>query len=113
MLGLLQIVQGPDEGKSFALPRGQMVQIGRGEDNRINLADAKVSRAHCQVQVDGDCVHLTDCESTSGTWVNGQRIQSCQLQPGDLITIGRTELSFRWSSDDEQLTETLHPLLPS
>ena len=40
-------------------------------------------------------VVLTDLGSTNGSMVNGQRISAVALNPGDMIQIGTTTLTFR------------------
>jgi S-DNA-T family DNA segregation ATPase FtsK/SpoIIIE len=105
MLGLLHVTHGPDTGRTFSLPRGQKFMIGRGPQAQANLTDPKVSRFHCQIQVQGDKVLLFDSGSAAGTWVNGERITQQELQPGDVISVGETQLSFQWSDVDEQHTE--------
>jgi pSer/pThr/pTyr-binding forkhead associated (FHA) protein len=105
MLGLLQVTHGPDKGRTFSLPRGQKIVIGRGPQAQAGLTDPQVSRFHCQIQVQGDKVLLYDSGNAAGTWVNGERITQHELQPGDVISIGETQLSFQWSDVDEQRTE--------
>ena len=47
------------------------------------------------VDFDGAQVVLTDLGSTNGTMVNGQRVSAVALNPGDMIQIGTTTLTFR------------------
>jgi pSer/pThr/pTyr-binding forkhead associated (FHA) protein len=105
MLGLLHVTHGPDKGRTFSLPPGQKLMIGRGPQAQTSLNDPQVSRFHCQILVQGDKVLLYDSGSAAGTWVNGERITQHELQPGDVITVGETQLSFQWSDVDEQRTE--------
>ena len=42
---------------------------------------------------DGDLIE--DLRSTNGTFVNGERLSGTRpLRPGDLITIGQTQLTY-------------------
>jgi two-component system cell cycle response regulator len=113
MLGLLQVVQGPDVGQSYPLPKGQKVLIGRGPNSWVNLSDQKVSRLHCQIVQEGDKVLLADTAGSSGTWVNGERIAERELQVGDVICVGDTLLSFKWTDSDEQHTDAWETARPS
>src|SRR5262249_1971749 len=61
---------------------------------QTRLTDPHVSRVHCQVQVDGDNIVVSDFESASGTFVNGNRITLQILQDGDILRIGETELGL-------------------
>ena len=37
-------------------------------------------------------VTVTDLNSTNGTYINGQRVTSSPLRPGDVLRIGGTEM---------------------
>jgi pSer/pThr/pTyr-binding forkhead associated (FHA) protein len=105
MFGLLQVVDGPDKGRSFPVPQGKTVQIGRGQRTAVGLNDPQVSRIHCQINLEGANALLTDSGSVGGTWVNGERVTQHLLQPGDIIRVGETQFSFQWSHSDEKPTE--------
>ena len=90
----LVIISGPDKGRSFSIAEGQKLVIGRGEGSTTKLRDPTVSRTHCQVEVEAGRCRLTNLGTASSTLVNGRRITSHDLQPGDLIRIGDTELRF-------------------
>jgi pSer/pThr/pTyr-binding forkhead associated (FHA) protein len=108
MLGIVQVTSGPDKGTELPLPKGRPQVIGRGPAPAVALVlhDPQVAAEHCEVLMQDETPWLTDWGSASGTWVNGTRITRHALRPGDLIRIGDTELSFRWSSSDERATET-------
>jgi pSer/pThr/pTyr-binding forkhead associated (FHA) protein len=57
------------------------------------------------VILNGTNALLTDEGSAGGTWVNGERITQRVLQPGDIVRVGGTQMSFRWSDTDEKPTE--------
>jgi pSer/pThr/pTyr-binding forkhead associated (FHA) protein len=109
MLAQLKIVKGPNLGRLIPLPRDQKIQLGRGAANLIRLDDVETSRVHCDILVEGVKATLTDANSAGGAWVNGLRITRHELQQGDLITVGKTELAFQWSDIDEKHTEAWHP----
>ena len=44
-----------------------------------------------QVTVSGD-LDVTDLGSTNGTFVNGTRVTTARLVPGDRLKVGRVEL---------------------
>lgn len=81
-----------------ALPlAGQMIRIGRHEDNDIRLADSSVHRYHALIQrtLEEDFV-ITDLSGKNGNGVriNGTRQDKAQLNDGDLIELGRAKLKF-------------------
>lgn len=64
------------------------VCIGRERDCRVVLDDSRVSRHHCKIVPQGDRYCVTDLNSRHGTLVNGERVESRMLEPGDVIEIG-------------------------
>ena len=69
--------------------------IGRGDQANLRLPDVGISRRHARLDFDGAQVVLTDLGSTNGTMVNGQRVSAVALNPGDMIQLGTTTLTFR------------------
>src|SRR5437016_9799973 len=104
MLGQLVVIAGPDKGRNFALPDGQTVVIGRGEKTETKLKDPQVSRVHCQVQVQGGKALLVDAGGRAGTLINGKRVKEYELNPGDVIQIGATQLQYQLESTPDAST---------
>lgn len=77
------------------LPLAKAVtSIGRSKECDVTLDDQSVSRRHAEVHVENGQVWILDLGSTNGTEVNGARAQRVQLEDGDRIVIGQTELRF-------------------
>jgi ABC transport system ATP-binding/permease protein len=70
------------------------ITIGRSPTSHVVLDDLLVSRRHAEVRQQGGAHQLVDLGSTNGTYLNGRRVDSAWLQPGDLIAIGHFELRF-------------------
>ena len=88
----LEVVAGADKGKviELALPT---IQIGRlGAD--LNLSDGKVSSLHCELRMTPEGYRLRDLGSTNGTYVKGVRVVDGFIQPGSVIQIGKSAVSF-------------------
>lgn len=109
----LLIVSGPEAGTRFALDgEGPRWTIGRDPDRDLELDhDPFVSSRHAEVQIDPEGHALVDVFSSNGTRINFGRIPEggrAVLQPGDVISVGRTSLVYQsaprqgWS---ERLTE--------
>jgi serine/threonine protein kinase len=90
----LVVVRGPDQGRVFPLPESDSLLLGRSRATATRLVDPHVSRVHCEVLVDGDRVSVHDFDSPHGTFVNGGRVASQELRPGDVIRVGETELRY-------------------
>jgi hypothetical protein len=82
------------DGRTFPLAIGSTV-IGRGDQANLRLPDVGISRRHARLDFDGNQVVLTDLGSTNGTMVNGQRVSTVGLSPGDMVQLGTTTLTFR------------------
>jgi hypothetical protein len=81
-------------GRTYDLTQGSHV-IGRGQDSSFRLPDTGVSRRHLEITWDGQIATLTDLGSTNGTTVNGNPVQTWQLNDGDVIRVGHSSLVFR------------------
>jgi pSer/pThr/pTyr-binding forkhead associated (FHA) protein len=76
------------------LGRG-LVLIGRHPQCDIRLDSNQVSRRHCCLtEADGE-VRVCDLGSTNGIRINGRRVQSGRLKPGDELMIA----NFRYFVD--------------
>lgn len=71
-----------------------IVHIGRASGADIRFDDIHVSRRHAIVVRDGDHVRVLDDRSSTGTFVNGQRVVSGDLSADDLIRIGPVLLTY-------------------
>jgi hypothetical protein len=60
----------------------------------IVLQDPNVSRRHAELRREDGGWQIVDLGSTNGIKVNGRRVDSQPLRPGDQITIGVTDLTF-------------------
>lgn len=78
---------------------GARTVLGRDSSADITLDDAGVSRRHAEIRVTHDGPHfavtIRDLNSTNGTFVNGDRVDSRRLQDGDRLTLGRSTLAVR------------------
>src|SRR5439155_19996284 len=68
--------------------RSPVFSIGRGYDNDLRIEDSHVSRRHVEiVRIEKHRYLLRDKKSKGGSFVNGERIQECELKPGDEIVL--------------------------
>ncbi len=93
MLSLL-VIDGPDAGKRFGLPKDLPQLLGRSSE-ALPITDNTVSRRHTELTPDGDVWYIRDLQSQNGTWINGVQIRErIRLEPGDQIRVGATVLLF-------------------
>lgn len=81
-------------GQRIILQREETI-MGRSRVCDIQFQDPKVSRQHAMLRLYRGRYFLQDMQSSRGTLVNNQRIQTHLLQDGDQIRLGDTVLVFR------------------
>jgi predicted component of type VI protein secretion system len=72
--------------KSFSL-NGPTMTLGRQPDCDVQVPLGKISRQHCQLQVNENKIFLRDMKSANGTYVNGEKITHHELVAGDIIAL--------------------------
>ena len=89
----LKVIEGPDLDAYLEFGEGQ-IYIGRREKNEFILTDPKASRLHAWIAYENHRHVLYDAQSTNGTFVNGEPVESICLCSGDEIQIGTTVLVY-------------------
>ena len=102
-VAILHIDSG-SERRSVTLTKSmESLTIGRSSDCVIQLADPRVSRFHCRLQIDrvggsGENVKLQftliDEASRDGLWCRGRKVSRIGLQHGDQFEVGSTQFTF-------------------
>jgi S1-C subfamily serine protease len=86
----ITVVSGSNAGSSYPLGSDR-IHIGRASDCKVVLDDPEVSDEHASVKLQGDVAEIRDLGSSSGTFVDGNRIERpTLLEPGDEFKIGST-----------------------
>ena len=81
------------EGRRNVLT-GDHVMVGRSRDCDVVVSDPNVSRRHIELRRGERGWAAIDLGSTNGMKVNGRRLSHAELERGDRITIGITDLTF-------------------
>lgn len=82
----LKVIEGTEKGTIYPMHKPR-ITIGRANSDII-INDMLSSRIHCAVEVSEKTVLLRDLESTNGTLVEGEPIQTALLQNGSVFQIG-------------------------
>ena len=82
---VLRGVSGPTFGRSFGVG-GEMV-LGRQTDCDVCIPTGEVSRRHARIKPGPDGVLVEDLDSANGTYINGKRVRSGMLQPGEELAL--------------------------
>jgi diguanylate cyclase (GGDEF)-like protein len=91
---------------------GDRFGLGRHPDNQACIDDDGISRFHARISVDGSKYWVEDLGSSNGTYINGRRITSCELNNGDTLNLG-PRVSFRFSAATEHEERVLKQLYES
>jgi pSer/pThr/pTyr-binding forkhead associated (FHA) protein len=91
---ILNVVEGPHAGRTFAFDEHDTFYVGRSVKAQFSLPkqDRYFSRMHFLVEVNPPLVRVMDLGSRNGTYVNGTRVESADLKHGDRIKAGRSIL---------------------
>lgn len=90
------ILRTVDEGepeKTFRILPGGVRTVGRATGADFIVDAPLVSRVHCRLTALAEgSLEVRDLDSTNGTFINGERIQTGRLASGDRLGVGRVEL---------------------
>jgi serine/threonine protein kinase len=104
----IDIVGGPQTGRTFEIAVGSKLVIGRGQKSDTKIEDPSISRLHCEIAHLGDSFAIADLGSSSGTFVDGSKVETAAIKWGSKIQIGDTVL--RMSEPDAR---TIAPIAKS
>jgi len=68
--------------------------LGRRPYNDIVIDNMAVSGEHAVLQLSGSETYIEDLNSTNGTYVNGKTVKKQQLQPDDVVEIGKYKIQY-------------------
>jgi len=71
------------------------IMIGRSEDSDLHLNSEFVSRHHALIFCAEQGLYIEDLNSSNGTLVNSKTVTRCDLQIGDIVTIGDFQIKPR------------------
>src|SRR5262249_54711352 len=95
----LLVIDGADANRFFPLPATGSLVIGNSHKfTDICLNDLYVARVHCQVETEDDRVTVLALAEDRDTVINGQKVTQHELQPGEVLRLGNTQL--RLEADD-------------
>jgi sigma-B regulation protein RsbU (phosphoserine phosphatase) len=110
---VLEVVS-PDGARRYARVTQTPFMIGRGAEtgNHLQLSDRRISRNCAAVVIEASRFYVEDRGQRRGLFVNGEKVESRELQDGDSITFGLDdsyEIIFRSgkTSDEDSLPHLL------
>ncbi len=97
---ILEVRSGPLASSKITIEPGHTRCVGR--NNLVDIPvpnDAAMSGRHFTLGWDGERCHLRDLESTSGTWIGGERVAEADVPNGSWIRAGTTNLMVYLEAD--------------
>src|SRR5438105_2509556 len=83
----------------FLLRPGATCRVGSAEIADLVIASPTVSRAHVELTLVPEGIHVRDVASRNGTFYLGQRIVEAVLAPSASIRIGSVDIAFALDSE--------------
>ena len=102
---ILDVLQGPRQGRSFVFDRHDTFIVGRSRFVHCPMPeDSALSRDHFLIEINPPRCEVRDLGSTNGTFVNDRRVERVRLSSGDRIAAGQSVFQVRvegasWSGD--------------
>jgi pSer/pThr/pTyr-binding forkhead associated (FHA) protein len=81
------------EGKVFDLS-GDVVTVGRSDDNQIQITHPSISSNHAELRESSGDYQLVDLGSTNGSRVNDEKTEEAVLRNGDVVMLGNILFSY-------------------
>jgi pSer/pThr/pTyr-binding forkhead associated (FHA) protein len=66
--------------------------VGRDPDCEFPIDHETVSTNHCELIVSHEGATIRDCDSTNGTFIDGEQVKEAKLLPGQTVHLGDVEL---------------------
>jgi RsiW-degrading membrane proteinase PrsW (M82 family) len=89
----LRVLSGTSTGKEYPLPPSRYV-LGSRSPSQIVIPDPSIAPQHASFVIYPDHVEITDCSGGAGMRVNGKKVASARLAPGDHVTVGSFTFEF-------------------
>jgi DNA-binding NtrC family response regulator len=90
----LVVLKGSQRGKEIVIS-GDVIRIGKADENDLVLPEETVSRVHCEILRDAKGHLLRDLHSTNGTFLDGAEIREAYIRAGSVITVGTVQIKFQ------------------
>lgn len=97
----LTITSGSLAGRQYDLETG-FLTVGRGENCSVRFdpqTERIASKQHAFIEARPDGYYITDNQSTNGTILNGERVDSAKLSSGDEVRFGKNGVTARIDID--------------
>lgn len=98
-----------DGSTGTQLFKQDIIKIGKLASSHLQISDDGVSRMHAVVEIEPDAVYIIDLGSVTGTFVNGKKINKCEIRAGDVLTLGAARAVVNMGATPDLLSPTRKP----
>jgi hypothetical protein len=84
--------------------------VGRDEDCEHCIQHPTISTRHCELALTADGVYVRDCNSTNGTFINGEPVREAWLDSGQILRCGDVELLVESTDANVAIPEFQRPI---
>lgn len=102
MNATLLVIRADGQSQEITI-RHERVVVGRDKAAHLRIPSRSVSRQHCEFVTEDGGIVVRDLGSSNGTFVNRERIQEADLNPGDLISVGPAVFALRVDGEPADL----------
>jgi len=67
-------------------------RLGRSENNDFQIVHSTISAHHCEIDLRDSGIVVRDCDSTNGTFINGEPVREATLSQGQTLQLGDVEI---------------------
>jgi len=78
--------------KKYTFGDERKILLGRSSECDVVIDNLGVSRTHCELFWTGHCWVVQDLKSNNGTVVNGKKVPTHNVNPGDEVTISKYKI---------------------
>ena len=89
-----RVIDGPHLDWRFGVRPNSEYSVGRANESDMSIPDSMMSSSHFKLQTSERLCRISDLNSTNGTFLNDERIQTAELSDGDIIRAGDTKFRF-------------------
>ena len=98
----LRVAEGQDAGLGFCL-LADALTIGRDDSCDLVIQDEKASRRHVELLWKKDKYFARDLDSANGLLINKKKVKGAFVEPGDILTIGNSQIEVIASGRQSEL----------
>lgn len=102
MNATLLVIRSDGQSQEIVIRKDRVV-VGRDKAAQLRIPARSVSRQHCEFLSEDGRIIVRDLGSSNGTFVNRERVQEAELNPGDLVSVGPAVFALRIDGEPADL----------